>query len=139
MRQKAFSLLEILIVIAVLAILVAIGLYVSSGSSTSSPLTQVELRTLKDLMVDYEGHNAPFTTAANTDPTRSWLAPLRADTKNASQLATLKLSADKSQILDPFGTPIRFLPADASPDKHFHFQSVGPDTKFDTPDDIFSD
>ncbi|HVX86523.1 MAG TPA: type II secretion system protein [Phycisphaerae bacterium] len=191
--RRGFTLIEVMVVIAILVVLMALLVAVGSGviSNSKARQTHATLHTLDGVMKQYldDGNPEPqppdsttwttlygahppqaYAQTQTKDPTTGTLdtAPdsdpinyvklFRADPKIASELSTLKMSQDISTspngpnmvILDAWGTPIRYVPYNATTKKNGYFESAGPDGVFLTtvdppvtghtppPDDLYS-
>ena len=142
MKRRGFTLVQLLIALAITAILIAI--VVSVGGSRPEPVaraTKAEMKVLDALMQVYEAEgNVPITAADNKDPATTWVKALMNCPKTATGIRSLKQSGSgaDTKVVDSFGTPIEFVPADPTQGKPAFFRSAGPDGQMGTADDLFS-
>ena len=128
--RRAFSLIEILVVVAILVILIGIVLLIAiSGAKAGVTHTKTTLAALSPVMSHYlKSHPEP---AANI-----WLPALKADPSTASVISTLPQANLK--VVDGFGNPIEYVPAHTAGNPSAYFRSAGPDGIIGNADDIMS-
>lgn len=145
-----FTLIEILVTVAIIIILVAILLVVGSGAISNAKVRQTHatLHALEGLMKDYlaAGNAEPkptspwpystptadyYETHTESDPV-NWVKLMKVSAQ-AKQLANLPTGFDPNHsvvILDAWGTPIRYVPSNVTTQKDGYFVSAGPDKIF---------
>jgi prepilin-type N-terminal cleavage/methylation domain-containing protein len=132
LTRRAFTLLEIIIVVAVLAILLAIAVYLSgTGPKAAATATRTTLSLLQTAMGDFLRVN-PEPNAAQ------WQAALQSFPASAKSLSNLPKANGK--IIDGFGFLVDYIPSNTPPTNapSGFFRSPGPDGIAGNADDIFS-
>lgn len=135
--QRGFTLVELLVVISIIAILTATMVPRLLGYSDKARISRAmaDLTTMKSVVELYcvdegQGRYPGINNVAATEGTIA----------NVLQDKGIEWTGDADGIKDPWGTPYRYgtAPGDnGSIDRKFVFQSAGPDTEFDTSDDIW--
>jgi prepilin-type N-terminal cleavage/methylation domain-containing protein len=147
-KRRGFTLIEIMVVVAILVILIGITVMVGNGVRTKSQekYTRTTLEKLKGMMVEYYA-------AGNPEPSNRWFEALKANPKIADSMKGMEGFKD-GKILDGYGEPIVYVPSTSNPAtgaliRGGYFMSPGPDGKpgplppaapnADSADNIFSD
>lgn len=148
-RRSAFTLMEILLVVAILVTLIAISMFVGGAvkRSMAAKSTRTTLQTMQNLMRDYLkagnpepqvpaswpyspiNHPSEDRTNVPSDPV-NWVRALRA-TDSTGRLGDLVKNdrLGNPVVLDGFGNAIRYVPAvtTGTQQREGFFQSAGPD------------
>jgi|GEM_PF-5373303 len=143
--RRAFTLLEILVVIAIIIILASIALYVGQKVITGSRISQTStvLVTVSGIQNDYTRETNRMPTDMSDFLTKAMSFP--ASDKQLRSLPRERLTwsgGNVTGVIDAWGNPLRFFPNTASGGTYYgrgpYFQSAGPDGTYDNSDDIYS-
>ena len=150
-QRRGFTLIEIMIVVGVIIILasltIVIGVAVKAKSLRSQ--TAVELKAIEGIMDDYLKTNAnipvndprmqlldPDVPQSPTNPkvdTTLWVQAVRSMDNKKGTLNQLP-GANTPNILDSYGTPIRYIPPDPATKRPGVFMSLGADRETAAPE-----
>ncbi|MCX6858136.1 MAG: type II secretion system protein GspG [Verrucomicrobia bacterium] len=126
--QRAFTLMEMMLVLAIIALLIAVGAVALQNVQGGAEVTAAEahMGTLKTAVIQYKTLN------------RALPANLEALVKPPANARFKKSLLEESGITDPWGSRYQFR----SPGKNgrpFEIFSYGPDKKDGGDDDVFTD
>lgn len=128
--RKAFTLMEMMLVLAIIALLIAIGAVALNDVSGSSEIVaaQAHMNTLKTAVIQYKTLN------------RNWPSKLEDLVTPPANARVKKSLVQESGIKDPWGSTYQFRsPAKHNTGQPWEIFSMGPDKKEGGGDDIFAD
>jgi general secretion pathway protein G len=127
LARNAFTLMEMMLVLAIIALLIAVGAVTLTNVQESAEITtaQAQISTIKTAMISYKNHNRSFpgkledlvTPPANARIKRRYI--------------------EETGIRDPWGELYQLRVPGKKAGEAYEIYSMGPDKKDGTQDDVY--
>lgn len=127
LARNAFTLMEMMLVLAIIALLIAVGAVTLTNVQESAEITtaQAQINTIKTAMISYKNHN------------RAMPSELEHLIKPPANAKIKRRYIEDQGIIDPWGEKYQLRSPGKKSGDPFDLYSMGPDKKDGTDDDVY--